>query len=117
MNSQGYGIVCRSVGMVCKVKRVQSVRKGRADVCSDYPLEALHDDFFGTGTMVVFLKQVPSTDWYRERLNIGVSPNIDLRDDIDALGDVDCDGVCVFINVPVRCNTEHLLVCGFKTVP
>jgi len=31
------------------------------------------EGFFGMGTMVVFLKQVGTTDWYREKLNIEVN--------------------------------------------
>uniref|UniRef100_A0A0E9XQT6 Uncharacterized protein n=1 Tax=Anguilla anguilla TaxID=7936 RepID=A0A0E9XQT6_ANGAN len=59
-----------------------------------------------------------STDiTFNPGLLIGEGPNIDFRDDIiNALGDVGWDRVRVFINVPISCNTEHLPVCGFKTV-
>jgi len=92
VDCQGDAVVLGSVGTVCKLKGVQGVRKGGADVGSDEPLEALDDDdddggqcyravviqegvkaFFGTGTMVVCLKQVGTADWHRERLNIKVN--------------------------------------------
>jgi len=65
---QGDGVVRRSVGTVCKLKGFQGIRKDGADVGSDKPLKALHDDGGQCYRAVVNQAGDGRFFWYRDSL-------------------------------------------------